>query len=98
MENALYTLVTPSTFDVEFVTYFEATGQASWLQNFIFVLRFIDTIVDPVSIYCDNSAATRFANDDKYFWQNTSTWMFKISSIKRVQNHLESIEGISMDS
>ena len=40
-----------STMQAEFVTCFEATGQAVWLKNFILRLQVVDGISKPLTIY-----------------------------------------------
>jgi hypothetical protein len=47
-------LVAASMMQAEFVACYEATGQAVWLMNFIPGLKVIDSITEPIALYCDN--------------------------------------------
>ena len=55
--SARQSLVTTSTTEPEFVSYFEATTHAIWLRSFISGLQSIISLSKPLKIYCDNSAA-----------------------------------------
>ena len=59
------TLVASSTMEAEFVACYEATTQALWLRNFIIGLKIVDSILRPLKIYCDNSAAVFFSKNNK---------------------------------
>ena len=59
--------MTLSTFDAENVAYFDATGHALWMRDFISGLRVINTISEPLKIFGDNDAIRRFAHNDKVF-------------------------------
>ena len=52
--------------EAEFVACYEATIHALWLRNFISGLEIVDTITKPLKIYCDNSTAVFFSENDKY--------------------------------
>jgi hypothetical protein len=41
----------------EFVTCYEATGQAEWLKKFVPRFRVVDSIEKTLKIYCDNEPA-----------------------------------------
>jgi hypothetical protein len=49
----------------EFVACYEATGQAVWLKNFIPGLKVIDSITEPITLYCDNQSAVFFSSNNK---------------------------------
>ena len=49
----------------KFVAYFEATGQAVWLKNFIPGLQVVDSISKPLTIYCDNQPTLLYASNNK---------------------------------
>ncbi|RDX81378.1 hypothetical protein CR513_37957, partial [Mucuna pruriens] len=55
--SAKQTLITTSTMEVEFVSYFEATLHDVWLNCFISRLRFMDSISKSLKFYCDNLVA-----------------------------------------
>ena len=44
---------------------FEATGQAVWLKNFIPGLRVVDSISEPLLLYCDNQPAVFYSSNNK---------------------------------
>jgi len=58
-------LVATSTTEAEFVSYFEATSQASWLRSFISGLQIVDSISKPLKIYCDNSIVVFLVTNNK---------------------------------
>jgi hypothetical protein len=47
------TVMTSSMMYAEFVTCYEAVGQAMWLKKFMPGLRVIDSIERPLKLYCD---------------------------------------------
>ena len=49
----------------EFVACYEATGQATWLKNFIPGLRVVDSISRPLTLYCDNQSAVLYSSNNK---------------------------------
>ncbi|CAJ2672347.1 unnamed protein product [Trifolium pratense] len=90
-------LVAPSTMAAEFVACFEASNHANWLRNFVTGLRIIGSIERPLKIYCDNSAAVFYSNN------NMSSTKSKFIDIKylvvkeRVQEKQLLIEHIGTD-
>jgi hypothetical protein len=56
-KNVEQTLTASSTMEAKYIACYQATCQAIWLQNFISGLDIMDTIVKPLTIFCDNSAA-----------------------------------------
>ena len=65
-KSAKQSVIVASTMEAEFVACFEATVQANWLQNFVYGLGIVDSIVKLLRIYCDNSAIVFFSKNDKY--------------------------------
>jgi hypothetical protein len=59
------TVMTSSTMYAEFVTCYEAVGQAIWLKKFVPGLRVIDSIERPLKLYCDNEPAVLYAHNNK---------------------------------
>jgi hypothetical protein len=49
----------------EFVTCYEATGQAEWLKKFVPELRVLDSIEKSLKIYCDNKPAIQYSYNNK---------------------------------
>ena len=94
MRSAKQTLVTPSTFDVEYVACFEATGHALWMRDFILGLRVMDTISEPLKISCDNDAARRFAQNDKVSSKSKFLEVKYLVVKEKVRDRLMSIVGV----
>jgi hypothetical protein len=59
------TVMTSSTMYAEFVTCYEAVGQAMWLKKFVPGLRVVDNIERPLKLYCDNEPAILYAHNNK---------------------------------
>jgi hypothetical protein len=53
-----------STMQAEFVSCYDAMGQAVWLKNFIPGFKIVDSISRPIT-HCDNQAAVFFCANDK---------------------------------
>ncbi|XP_038970582.1 secreted RxLR effector protein 161-like [Phoenix dactylifera] len=64
-KNIKQTLVASSTMQVEFVACYGATVQTIWFRNFISGLKVVDSILRPITIYCDNSVAVSFLKNNK---------------------------------
>jgi hypothetical protein len=58
-------IMTSSTIYAEFVTCYEATGQAMWLKKFVPGLRVVDSIERPLKLFCDNEPAVLYAHNNK---------------------------------
>ncbi|XP_074351699.1 secreted RxLR effector protein 161-like [Apium graveolens] len=54
-----------STMMAEFVACYEASIQGSWLRNFVSQFGALNFISKPLSVYCDNQAATFFSKHDR---------------------------------
>jgi hypothetical protein len=59
------TVMTSSMMYAEFVTCYEAVGQAMWLKKFVSGLRVVDSIERPLKLYCDNEPAVLYAHNNK---------------------------------
>ena len=57
-------IVTLSTAEAEYVATTHAAKEAIWLRRLIFKLFMLPT--SPTTLYCDNQAAIKLANDDNY--------------------------------
>ena len=64
-KSSKQTITASSTMQAEFVACYEATGQATWLKNFIPVLRVVDSISGPLTLYCDNQLAVLYSSNNK---------------------------------
>ncbi|CAM8929237.1 unnamed protein product [Rhodiola kirilowii] len=83
--------------EAEFVACFEATIHALWLRNFISGLGIVDSIAKPLKIYCDNSAAVFFSENDKYSKGAKHIELKFLSVKKEVQKRRVLVEHIKMD-
>jgi len=79
------------------VACFEATVQANWLRNFILGLGIVDSIAEPLRIYCDNSTTVFLSKNDKYSKGATHMKLKYFVVKEEVQKHRVSIEHISTD-
>ena len=59
------TLTATSTMEAEYVACYEATCQAMWLQKLIFGFHIVESISKPLVIYCDNTAAVHFSQNNR---------------------------------
>jgi hypothetical protein len=53
------------TMQAEFVVCYEATGQTIWLKNSILGLHMIDSIVMPLTLFCDNETVVFSSKNNK---------------------------------
>ena len=86
--------MTPSTFDAEYMAYFEATGHALWMSDFFSGLRIMDTIFEPLKSFGDNDVARRFAQNDKVFSKSKFLEVKYLVLKEKVRDRLVSIVGI----
>ena len=54
-----------STMYAEFVAYYEASGQVTWLKKFVPGLRVVDSIEKSLKLYCNNELAVFYAHNNK---------------------------------
>ena len=59
------TLTATSTMEAEYVACYEATCQAMWLKKLIFGFHIVESISKPLVIYCDNTAAVHFSQNNR---------------------------------
>ena len=55
-----------STMEAEYVAYSAATQDAVWLRSFLQHLEIVKTALEPVTIFCNNTAALAVTKDPKY--------------------------------
>ncbi|XP_031120281.1 secreted RxLR effector protein 161-like [Ipomoea triloba] len=89
-------LITTSTVEAEFVTYYEETSQGVWLKNSISVLRVMDSISKPLKIYYDSSVVVFLAKNDKNESRSKHIDIKFLAIRERVKNQLVIIEHISI--
>jgi hypothetical protein len=49
----------------KFVACYEASGQVTWLKNFVPGLKVVDSIERPLKLYCDNEPTMFYAHNNK---------------------------------
>ncbi|GJR10470.1 retrotransposon protein, putative, ty1-copia subclass [Tanacetum coccineum] len=52
-----------SSTNAEYITAFDASKEAVWIQKFIYGLGVVPTIEEPINMYCDNTGAISIAKD-----------------------------------
>nr|GEU52266.1 hypothetical protein [Tanacetum cinerariifolium] len=52
-----------SSAEAKYISAFDASKEAVWVRKFIFGLRVVPTIEEPINMYCDNTGAIAIAND-----------------------------------
>ena len=87
-------LIASSTMEIEYVVCYEATCHAIWLRNFDSGLHVIDSIMRPLRMYCDNSAAVRFFKNNKTTGGSKHIDIIYLVVREKVQNGVVSIEHI----
>jgi hypothetical protein len=63
--SAKQSMIVSSTMAAKFILCFETSNYGIWLRNFVTVLRIVDTIKLPLKLYCDNSSAVLYSNNNK---------------------------------
>ena len=48
-----------------FVVFYRVISYAMWLKNFVCTLGFVDSILKPLKIYCDDSLSVFFIKNDR---------------------------------
>ena len=59
------TVTAISTMEAEYVACYKATCQAMWLKKLFFGFRIVESISKPLVIYCDNTAAIHFSQNNR---------------------------------
>lgn len=96
-KSAKETIVASSTMEAEFIACFQASSQAVWLKNFITGLQIVDSISRPIKIFCDNSAAVFFSNNNKSGSRTKHIDIKYLAVRERVRKQEVIIEHISTD-
>jgi hypothetical protein len=87
-------MITSSTMAAEFIACFEASNYRIWLRNFITGLRIVDTIKLPLKLYCENSSAVLYSNNNKSSSKSKHIDIKFLIVKERVQSELISIKHI----
>ncbi|GJW05993.1 retrotransposon protein, putative, ty1-copia subclass [Tanacetum coccineum] len=56
-------IFTTSSVEAEYIAVYDASKEAVWVRKFIFGLRVVPTIEEPINMYCDNTGAITIANE-----------------------------------
>jgi hypothetical protein len=64
-KSSKQSLVAALTMQAGFVACYEAAGQAVWPKNFIPDLKVIESITEPITLYCNNQSAVFFSSNNK---------------------------------
>ena len=81
----------------EFIAYFSAATQAIWLRNLIRELTVFDFVERPIHLYCDNSSAVLFINNNRSL-KGSKHMEVKFFTIKEsVQKGDVAVEHVSTD-
>ena len=85
------------TMEAEYVTCYEATWEAVWLKNFISRFNIVESILKPLTIYCDNIAAVSFSQNNKIS-AHTKHFDIKYQFVReKICEHLTRIKHVSTD-
>ncbi|KAD6454698.1 hypothetical protein E3N88_09404 [Mikania micrantha] len=88
-------LTTTSTMMAEYVACYNATCHAMLLRNLIKGLKVVNSIQRPMKIYCDNSAAVSFSNNNSSSGAGLYLDTKYLFVRERVEDHSVNIEYIS---
>ena len=81
--------------EAEYVACYEATREAVWLRNLIIGFPIIESISRPLTIYCDNTAAVIFSQNNKSS-ARTKHFDVKYQFVReKIREHITCIEYIS---
>jgi hypothetical protein len=89
-------MIASSTMVTEFIAYFETSNYEIWLKNFITGLHIVDTIKLPLKLYCDNSSAVLYSNNNRSSSKSKHIDIKFLVVKERVQSGLISIEHIGI--
>ena len=95
--SAKQTLISTSTMEAEFMSFFQATSYGVWLKSFISRLRVVDSIFRPLKIYCDNSAVVFMATNNKSSSQNKHIDIKYLALRERVKEKTVVIKHVSTE-
>nr|GEY18648.1 putative retrotransposon protein [Tanacetum cinerariifolium] len=62
-KSAKQSIFATSSAEAEYIAAFDASKEAVWVRKFIFGLRLVPTIEEPISMYCDNTGVIAIANE-----------------------------------
>jgi hypothetical protein len=91
------TVTTSSTMYAEFVACYETMGQVNWLKKFVPSLKVVDNIYRPLKLYCDNSPAVQYAQNNKLSGAAEHIDIKYYVMKDKVWDHIISLEHISTE-
>nr|GEW69259.1 retrotransposon protein, putative, Ty1-copia subclass [Tanacetum cinerariifolium] len=62
-KSAKQSIFATSSAEAKYIVAFDASKEAVWVREFIFVLGVVSIIEEPISMYCDNTGAIAIANE-----------------------------------
>ena len=97
MENNKQSLTTTSMMKVEYVTFYETNHETIWLRKFIDDFNIVDSILRPLTIYCNDIVDTNFSLNNKSFAYKKYFDDVKYQFMREKCKHVTCIEHIFMD-
>jgi hypothetical protein len=91
------TITTLFTIYVEFVAFYEATGQVNWLKKFILGLKVVDDIYRLLKLYCDNNPIVQYTHNNKLSGAAKHIDIKNYIVKDKVWDHVISLEHISTE-
>nr|GEY02056.1 retrotransposon protein, putative, Ty1-copia subclass [Tanacetum cinerariifolium] len=62
-KSAKQSIFATSSAEADYIAAFDASKEAVWVRKFIFGLKVVPIIEEPISMYCDNTGAITIANE-----------------------------------
>ena len=63
MKSSKQSMIADSTTEAEYIAASEAAKEAVWMRKFIAELEVVPSIIDPITVYCDNNGAIAQAKE-----------------------------------
>ncbi|GAV75190.1 hypothetical protein CFOL_v3_18669 [Cephalotus follicularis] len=94
-KSAKQMLIASSTMQAEFVACYGAATQAIWFRNFMRIFIVVDFVSRPIRLYCDNSSAVLFINNNKGITGSKHIEIKYLTIKEKVKNGDVAVEHIS---
>jgi hypothetical protein len=95
LRSTKQSMIASSTMAAKFIACFETSNHEIWLRNFVTWLHIVDTIELSLKLYCDNSSAVLYSNNNRSSSKSNHIDIKFLAVKERVQSCLISIEHIS---
>ncbi|GAV57758.1 hypothetical protein CFOL_v3_01294, partial [Cephalotus follicularis] len=96
-KSAKQALIASSTMQAEFVACYGAATQAVWFKNFMMTFVVVDFVSRSIQLYCDNSSAVLFINNNKSITGSKHIEIKYLTIKKKVKNGDVIAKHISTD-